>query len=255
MVLVMLSSCLRHREGLKLIWTRLLISAVLACTHTLVLASKPTHAFAYPAPVTLKYEVEGVVRYSFTGSAELMWRHDGRSYNSSLAVRKFGINLRVWTSRGSLTKEGLAPDRFVSKTGKEVSANFLREKGLVVFSEDSPQVTLEPGAQDQLSVFLQLSSLLAGEQQKWTTGSTIAFQAIGDRYPENWVFNTAAPEKIKLPGGEMTAVKLTREANADRDQKVEVWFAPSYGYLPVNIRISQPNGDFINMLWSESVKP
>lgn len=243
------------RARLKRVWAGVLLLAALVPAPSVAQAGKLPYTFSFPAPIILKYEVEGVVRFGFTGSAELMWRHDGNSYNSSLAVRKFGINLRTWTSKGILTKEGLAPDRFLSKTGKEVSANFLREKGLVVFSEDSPQVPLETGAQDQLSVFLQLSSLLAGEQQKWTTGSTIAFQAIGDRYPENWVFNTAAPEKIKLPGGEITAIKLTREANADRDQKVEVWFAPSYGYLPVNIRISQPNGDFINMLWSESVKP
>jgi hypothetical protein len=31
------------------------------------------------------------------------------------------------------------------------------------------------------------------------------------------------------------------------DDTVELWLAPSMGYLPVRIRITQPNGDFADM--------
>ena len=31
-----------------------------------------------------------------------------------------------------------------------------------------------------------------------------------------------------------------------RDQQVEAWLAPSLGYLPVRVRITLPNGDFVD---------
>jgi hypothetical protein len=216
------------------------------------------HTFSFPAPVVLSFDVNGTVEnYNYTGSAELRWEHDGKNYTSRLAVRKFGINLQSWTSKGELTADGVEPLRFGSKrgTGSEVAAHFVRDKNLIIFSANTPQVPLEVGAQDQLSVYMQLASLLAGENARWPAGKSIIFQAVGDRYAETWTFGIGAPETIKLPSGEMGAIRLTREANAERSQKVEIWYAPSKAYMPVQIRISQTNGDFLNLLWTESSKP
>ena len=40
---------------------------------------------------------------------------------------------------------------------------------------------------------------------------------------------------------------LTRNARAPFDDTVELWLAPSLGYLPVRIKLTQPNGDFADM--------
>ena len=53
----------------------------------------------------------------------------------------------------------------------------------------------------------------------------------------------------------MLALKLTRKPRREYDQKVEIWYAPALGYLPVRNRITQQNGDFIDQQLVEVVKP
>ena len=55
-------------------------------------------------------------------------------------------------------------------------------------------------------------------------------------------------------GAQMPTLKLTRKPRKEFDQKVEIWFAPSLGYLPVRNRITQPNGDFIDQQLVEIIK-
>ncbi len=231
----------------------LLTAALLTCCTLLAAAqsAKP------PAPVRLHYDVQGVVSAPYSGSAELLWQREGNSYTSQLVVRKFGLDLQTWTSEGSLGPQGLEPQRFVSKRlgQSAVNALFLRPQGMVRFSANTPDAPLEAGAQDQLSVFMQLSSLLAADPQRLAPGQKLAFQAIGDRYAERWSFAASAPETIKLPGGSFSAIKLSHEPTAERNQKLELWYVPGMGYLPLRIRITESNGDFLDLLWSDSQKP
>ena len=46
--------------------------------------------------------------------------------------------------------------------------------------------------------------------------------------------------------GEVMAFKLTRAPRREFDTRVELWYAPSMNYLPVRIRVTQANGDFID---------
>lgn len=214
--------------------------------------------FKYPEPVLLKYDVEGHADgYNYTGSAELRWEHDGKSYISSLFVKKFGFNLQSWTSKGTLGPDGLEPIRFGSKrvASSEVSASFARDKNLIFFSPNNPQAILEPGAQDQLSIYLQLCSLLAGESSRWPAGKSLVFQAVGEKSSETWSFVSSGLITADLPRNSTTAIRMTKEVSAERDQKIELWFAPDRSYLPVQIRISKPSGDYLNLLWTESSKP
>ena len=55
-------------------------------------------------------------------------------------------------------------------------------------------------------------------------------------------------------GAPMQTLKLTRKPRKEFDQKVEIWFAPSLGYLPVRNRITQHSGDFIDQQLVEIVK-
>ena len=53
----------------------------------------------------------------------------------------------------------------------------------------------------------------------------------------------------------MATLKLARQPRRDYDQKVELWYAPALGYLPVRSRITQANGDFVDQQLSELTRP
>jgi hemin uptake protein HemP len=204
-----------------------------------------------PKSVQLKYEVKGVVSgTSYTGSGELLWQHDGKVYNARLAISKFSIPLRVQTSEGQLSAQGLEPTRFGDRKRGEVAAHFERHLNKIVFSANTPDAPLLPGGQDQLSVFIQLAALMAGAPGRYPPGSTLTLQAVGSHYSEQWTIVFGDLDKASLPGGEVSAIRLTREPEGEHDTKVETWFAPDMEYLPVHIRLSKKNGDFVDMLWS-----
>jgi hypothetical protein len=217
--------------------------------------AKP-HSFSFPPSMRMVYDFEGIISSPYTGTAELVWQRDGDAYVTQLFIRKFGLNLQTWTSKGTVTAQGLAPDAFVSKRigASETTARFLRPQSQIKFSANTPDAVLQVGAQDQLSVFMQLAGLLAAEPQQWSTGKTITFQAVGDRYAEEWTFEASAQESVKLTSGTVPSTKFTHAPTAERSQKLELWYSPSAGYLPLRIRITESNGDFLDLLWNGSPK-
>lgn len=221
-------------------------------------ATPLTHAtvFAFPDPVRLLYELTGEakkLRYSARG--ELLWKQDGHSYEARLEASMLFLGSRTRTSTGSITPEGLAPQRFSDKWRSEVAAHFDQPNHRASFSANTPDVDLQPAAQDQLSVILQIASILAGDPSRYPPSATLAVQTIGPRDADTWVFTVEGPEKILLPSGEMASLKLTRNPRKPFDQKVEVWLAPSLGYLPVRLKITNANGDFVDQQLRGVEKP
>ncbi len=208
-----------------------------------------------PPSVRLLYDVKGVVSFAYTGGSELLWLNQGDLYSARLQITKFGFNLRTWTSKGEISRRGLEPLRFGDQTRSEIAALFQRDKGIVSFSDKSPDVPLLPGAQDYLSSFFQLAGLLAGQPQRYPPGSSIPFQVVNARGAEPWVFTVDGPETVELPDGSKGGIKLTREHDAQSDTTVELWLAPDLLYVPIRIRLSQGNGDFAELLWRSAQKP
>jgi hypothetical protein len=216
----------------------------------------PVYRFAFPEPVRLLYDVKGVVNFAYTGGAEMVWRHNGSNYTASLQITKFGFSLRNWTSKGALSSQGIAPARFGDKgRSSEVAAHFQRDKGIVSFSNNAPDVPLQNGAQDHLSAFFQLSGMLAAEPERFGPGTQVQFQAANAQGSQDWVVIVGETEAVDLPDGPQSGIRWSREHSAQYDTKVEVWLAPALSYLPVRIRLSQTNGDFAELLWRSTRKP
>jgi hypothetical protein len=133
-----------------------------------------------------------------------------------------------------------------------VAAHFEREKGKVSFSANTPDTPLLAGAQDQLSIFMQMAAMLAGDPRGFPEGSTLSFQAVGPRSADTWVFTVGGTGTQSLAGGELEAVHLWRNPSGEYDPKTEVWLAPALGYLPVRIRLTQRNGDFVDQQWKST---
>ena len=218
--------------------------------------AKSTQVFTFAPPMHLKYKINGEVKgFPYYVKGDLQWKHDGKTYDARMEVSHFLLGSRVQTSHGELGPTGLEPIRFGDKVRSERAAHFERSKGKVTFSANSPDAPLVAGTQDQLSTLLQLGALLGGSPGSFPEGTAIPFEAVGPTSIESWVFKVGPQEKLTLPGGQVTAIKLVREAVGDYGTRGEVWLAPSMGYLPVRVRLIEPNGNFIDQKWSETVSP
>ena len=216
----------------------------------------PVYDYRFPGSTRLKYDVSGLVKgFRYYVSGELLWLQDGKTYDARLEISHFLLGSRVQTSKGALTPQGLEPLRFGDKVRSEVAAHFQRAKGLVTFSANTPEAPLMPLAQDQLSIFVQLAAMWGANAGRFAPGLQLPFQAVGPRTSENWTFLVGAPERLKIDGRELPATRLVRERSGDFDTRVELWLAPALDYLPARIRLTQSNGDEVDMLWSRTEKP
>lgn len=200
-----------------------------------------------PASAQLSYSVEGQskgLNYSATGSLD--WRNEGDSYTARMEIRMFLLGSRAQTSRGQLVATGLQPERFGDKSRSERAAHFDRTQNRIRFSNNAPDAELLPGAQDRLSVFLQLAGLLNARPEAFAVGQSIAIPVAGSGGSDIWRFQVQGLTSLDLPAGSLIARHLVREPRGARDTRVDIWLAPSLGHLPVRIRLTQDNGDVVD---------
>ncbi|MGJ7492839.1 DUF3108 domain-containing protein [Variovorax sp. ZT4R33] len=211
-------------------------------------------AFKVPGSVRLKFAASGQMGASpMNLFGELEWKQDGQAYDARLSLGALFVTLRSQRSQGVIGPGGIEPSRFSDTRKTEVASHFVRDKGQVVFSNNAPPVPLMPGAQDRLSVMLQLGALLAGDPARYPTDGAIAVQTVGPRDADIWIFKIGEEETLRLPAGEFVARKLTRTPRRPYDDTVELWLAPALGYLPVRFKWTQANGDFADMRLREQL--
>ena len=209
-----------------------------------------------PGSVRLKYQMTGLSRgLTYHASGVMTWLQDGSRYEANMVVSAFLIGSRSLNSVGDITADGLAPKRFADKGRSEQAAHFQADKGTITFSANTPDAPWKRGAQDRLSVFFQLASLLAGQPEGFPTGTKIPMYTSGQRDVDTWTFSVAGREDLNLPYGAVKAIKLTRDPRQEFDQRVEAWFAPALDYWPVRIKITQNSGDYIDQQLSSSGPP
>jgi len=205
-----------------------------------------TQSLRIPGSVTLDFTATGQDGSSPMQGVfgELTWLQDGSRYDARLTLKVLFSTIRSQHSTGRIGPSGIEPDRYSESRKSEVASHFVRDQGQVVFSNNAPSVPLLAGAQDRLSVMMQLGGLLAGDPGRYPAGSQISVQTVGPRDAGVWVFVVGDEEQLSLPAGEYRARKLTRSPRQQFDSKLELWLAPDYGYLPVRIKQTEPNGNF-----------
>lgn len=209
-----------------------------------------------PAPTRLSFDVSGQAkRFNYSARAELVWKHDGNRYEARQEISAFLLGTRAQTSVGQVTERGLLPTRFGDKVRSEQAAHFDFAQGRVTFSANTPSAAIAPGAQDRLSVFIQLSAMLAADPGRYPMGTEITLTTVGPRAADRWTFRVEGAETLELPVGTTPTLKLARLPRRDFDQQAELWLAPALQYLPVRIRLSQANGDFADLRLHDSSAP
>jgi hypothetical protein len=219
-----------------------------------VYAQTVVSAFQVPSSIIARYAVKGEVKgLPYTASAHLSWSHDGSQYEARLKISAL-LGSREQVSTGRLTADGLAPTRFGDQSRTEQAAHFERDKGVISFSNNAPSAALQAGAQDRLSVLLQLGAMLAADPQRYPAGTRVEVQTAGVREADTWTFTVQGQEELQIRNRARAAIKLERAPRHENDQKVELWVAPDMDYLPVRVRLTQAGGDFVDLMWDGADK-
>ena len=208
-------------------------------------------AVAIAAPVQLEFEARGQVKgFNYSAEAGLLWRHDGERYTLTQSISMFLMGTRSQTSEGRITDIGLAPERFTDRGRKEQSARFDIAAGKAHYSGGTPDAAISPGVQDRVSVFMQLSALIAAAPDRYPEGTVIALTTSSARHAARWRFQVMGTENLRLPAGAMPALRLQKLPDpeaARNDTQATLWLGTGFDYLPVRMRLTQGESDYVDL--------
>ena len=149
-------------------------------------------------------------------------------------------------------RDSLSPDRFSDRRrSNERAAHFDREGQRLRYSNNAPDTPLLPGMQDRLSINFQLSGLFNARPDAYAEGQMLRLPVTSIDTAEVWLFQVGPQTTESLPAGSVAMRKLTRSPRREHDRKVEVWLMPEYAHLPGHIRVTEPNGDTLDMRLQE----
>ena len=210
----------------------------------------------FPSNVQINYRLTGQERglsYHASGSLKLQTKAGTtlpRAYEAELQVKAFLVGRRIWRSVGQLTDKGLAPLRYSDSWRGERAAHFEADTQKISFSGNTPSAPLQAGAQDQVSLFIQMAAAVAG--QNFKVGSELNVQTATARDAVNWTLTYKSDDIIDLKGDRVETQRWVCLPRGKFDSQIEMWFAKSQGGLPVRIKITQVSGNFIDMEMRDS---
>ena len=210
----------------------------------------------FPENIQINYKLTGQERgLNYYASGYLKWQvkpanSSPRNYEAELNVRAFLIGSRVWRSQGVLTGDGLAPKRYSDTWRSERAAHFDPDLRQISFSGNTPSAPLQAGAQDQVSLFIQMAAAVAA--QNFKTDTELNIQTATSRDAVNWRLTYKSDELIEVKGERLETQKWVCLPRGKYDSQIELWLSKSHGGMPVRIKITQVSGNFIDMEMSST---
>ena len=203
---------------------------------------------ALPPSGLLSYQLNGQEKgINYFASGELSWQHNEQAYAMTLSVKAFLVGSRHWRSVGAITAAGLAPRRFSDSWRGERASHFDREKNRIVFSGNAPEAPLLAGAQDQISLYVQLAAAMAGSPERFVPGMRLQIQTITLRDALPWTLTLRVSFCSSVNDQPLSTAKWVCQPRNRFDSRVEFWVAEKHHWLPVRIRITQVSGSFIDL--------
>ena len=207
----------------------------------------------FPPSTQINYKLVGQERgLIYNASGSLKWQAQAandkglpRAYEAELQVKAFLVGSRVWRSTGSLTDNGLAPLRYSDRWRGERAAHFETANQKISFSGNMPSAPLQAGAQDQLSLFIQMAAAVTAKN--YAPGSQLMVQTATTRDAVNWTITFQSTEEIVVDGKKLETQRWVCLPRGKYDSQIELWLSPAHGGLPLRIKISQVNGNVIDM--------
>ncbi|HZZ03250.1 DUF3108 domain-containing protein [Paraburkholderia sp.] len=223
-------------------------------------ASAPTAASAPQASPGVKFSVppSGELQYDtfYNGvrnqPGTIHWTSNAQSYEMVVSVPLPFVGTFVYSSHGRIDAFGLAPDQYIEKRGRrpEDVAIFNRTDKKIVFTRTPATLPLPDGAQDRFSMVMQLAALVRGDPTAYKPGVTRQFFVVDNDSGESWPVETIGDETIRTAQGYLETRHFKRLPRHDGDlRRIDVWLAPSLGWLPARIMQTEPNGTQFELVW------
>jgi hypothetical protein len=205
----------------------------------------------FPPNIQINYKLTGQERgLTYHAFGSLKWQTQStpstpKTYEAELRVRAFLVGNRVWRSVGTLTESGLAPLRYSDSWRGERAAHFEAEQKKISFSGNAPSIELQSGAQDQVSLFIQMAAAVSAKNFK--LGSELNVQTATARDAVNWTLTYKSDDLIEVNGNRLETQRWVCLPRGKFDSQIEMWLSNAHGGMPVRIKITQVSGNFIDM--------
>lgn len=220
--------------------------------------SKTTDQSASTAPpLTFNLPPQGRIRFNVTrgergfivGQSINTWQHDGIHYHFKAVTETTGLAALFKTaqaiqeSQGDITPTGLQPNNFSSqRKGKKEIATLDWTNHQITFAEQTVPVT--DGTQDMLSLYYQLSLMVASNQSM----DAIELMIATGRKLERYRFELIGTDNLTVLGAEHQAQHLRTKT---RNDTIDLWIAKTVPGLPLKIRFIDNKGEVFEQVIDE----
>ncbi len=174
--------------------------------------------------------------------AQLVWESNGERYR----LRVEGV-LGVLASEGGGDDAGIAPVQ-ASESGAAGGVQltrFDREARRIDYGPLGASDPLRLGSQDRASVLIQLAGIGLAEPDQVQDAIDILVAGAGGARIARW--QVLGKEELTTAAGQLATVRLAQLAPAG-EARLEVWLAPARDWLPVQLRVTQPDGTVANQV-------
>ncbi|OOH87022.1 DUF3108 domain-containing protein [Comamonas kerstersii] len=209
----------------------------------------PDDGSALQQHMLLRYKVHGFVKQQeYHAHAELEWQVGGGQYQARQSISAFLLGSMEQHSTGLMSEQGLQPLDFSDRRFfKTRFVHFDWAAGQALFTPERPAARIGTGAQDRLSVFMQLAAMLQAMPQLHQPGVRIETPVLGSRSLQMWTFVVEGDELLELPAGAVQTLRLHRQPKAGEAETAQLWVDPARGFVPVRIHMQEANGDEMDL--------
>jgi hypothetical protein len=209
------------------------------------LAGLPELNAALPPSARYVYRTTNSELRLASGTSTIDWSlaADGR-YSLRLTTTAIGVTVLELQSMGTLRAFGLAPERYTETRVRRgtVAANFDWDGRRVTFSARPHERPLDDGLQDRISFQFQLMLLGRARPEVFREGRHTVLRMAGRDDVSTYRFRSAGRATTATGVGELQTVRIERIGADEADARIEVWLAPSLGWLPARLRFTDRYG-------------
>jgi hypothetical protein len=220
----------------------------------------PARVAALPEPVTQNFQVYygDVSRNLVVAEARYRLSHGDGRYDVGTEAKAIGVvaifysGVLVQQSVGRVGPDGLIPERYRERRGKrpERSIRFDYARGkLIGHGDPPPEVPLQPGTQDRLSIFYQVGLMARARPRDFAAGSQFTMPLASMKTIDRPRFTVVGEEPVRTSRGDVAALHLkVRNEDDPSDPVIDAWLAPGLSMLPARIRVEDEDGKVVDQV-------